>query len=320
MAQTGTDLGLNVNANGWIDVGDGHELYWEDWGNPKAKTAVMHLHGGPGAGFSDSHKTLYDPAVHRVIFHDQRGCGRSKPFASTEHNTTQDLVADIERLREHFGLEKVVVAGGSWGSALALAYAVAHPERVARLLLWSIYLARKADTNWIIEGGPKYQLPAEWERFIGRVPEAHRGDGDAVTKYYADKMRSKDAGVAWEFACEWNLWEGALMSVNYDPRTLEARVAADENGVAVALLETHYFLNGCFVPENYLLDNVAKLREIPCDVAQGRFDLCTPPVAAWDLARAWGEKLRLYWVNSGHYRSEPAMLQQLQTITREHLR
>jgi proline iminopeptidase len=310
----------HVNASGWLEVGDGHKVYWEDWGNAKAKTAVMHLHGGPGSGFSDSHKALYDPAQHRVIFHDQRGCGRSKPFASTEHNTTQDLVADIERLREHFGLERVYVAGGSWGSTLALVYAIAHPQRVKRLLLWSIYLARQSETDWVNAGGPKVFLPVEWERFIGMVPEGQRQDGTSIMRYYAGKIRSRDAEEARRYAVEWSLWEGALISLNYDPQQLEAETVESPGTTSTAVLETHYFMNGCFMPENYLLENVGKIAQIPCDVVQGRFDLCTPAVAAYDLVRAYGEKARWWPVNSGHRRSDPAMLQELRVLAAEHLR
>jgi proline iminopeptidase len=310
-----------LNASGWLDVGDGHEVYWEDWGNPKAETPIVHLHGGPGGGFSDSNKGLYDPAVHRVIFHDQRGCGRSRPFAGTEHNTTADLVADIERLLEHRGAKgRVYVVGGSWGSTLALCYAIAHPERVKRMLLRSIYLARKVDNDWVNEGGPKFARPEEWERFIALVPEEKRGSGDEIMRYYAEKIRSKDEVEARRYALEWVLWEGALVSTQYDPRVLEAEAMADPNTQAVALIETHYFLNGCFVPENYILDNVDKLRDIPCDVVHGRFDLCTPASAAWDLAQAYGKNLALHWVNAGHISAEPLMLQELQTLVTEHLR
>jgi proline iminopeptidase len=320
LEETGVVKGPHVNTSGWLDVGDGHEIYWEDWGNPKAETPVVHLHGGPGGGFSDSNKALYDPAVQRVIFHDQRGAGRSRFQERLERNTTQDLVADIERLLEYLEVRgQVYVAGGSWGSTLALCYTIAYPERVKRLLLRSVFLARQFDTDWVNEGGPKFALPEEWQRLVAVVPEGKRGSGDEIMRYYAEKIRSKDAVEARRYALAWNLWEGALVSVNYDPRALEVAMTADSSMMAVALIETHYFLSGCFVPENYILDNVSKIKHIPCDVVHGRFDLCTPASAAWDLARAYGEKLVLRWVNAGHVSGDPLMWQELRELVRERL-
>jgi proline iminopeptidase len=201
----------HIITSGNLNVGNGHALYWEEWGNPDGP-AIMHLHGGPGASFNDSHKAIYDPSIHRVIFYDQRGNGKSQPFASTDHNTTQDLIADIERLREHFKLDTMYVAGGSWGSTLALLYAIAHPKRVRRLFLWSLYLIRQFENDWVNEGYPRYNFPEEWERFIGLVPKEHRTNGTTIMQYYANKMRSPDAAEARRHAFEWTLWEAALLS------------------------------------------------------------------------------------------------------------
>ncbi|MGI5133144.1 prolyl aminopeptidase [Pseudonocardia sp. CA-107938] len=297
----------HVNRSGRLDVGDGHSLYWEDWGNPDAELVVVHLHGGPGAGFSDSHKSLYDPARHRVVFHDQRGCGRSTPFAATEHNTSRHLVADVEALRRHLGLGRVVVAGGSWGSTLALLYAIAHPDAVRALLLWSIYLATQFESDWVNEGYPRHHLPAEWERFIGHVPAEHRGSGTSVMRFYADQLRSPDPARRQLFAREWTLWESALLSVQYDPTTLEAEIADDPATLSIAILETHYFLAGCFVPEGHILDNLPTITHIPAIAVHGRFDLCTPASSAHHLATAYGPRLDLRWANSGHLRTDPEM-------------
>jgi proline iminopeptidase len=305
----------HVNRSGLLDVGDGHVLYWEDWGNPEG-VPVMCLHGGPGAGFKDSHKALFDPALHHVIFHDQRGSGRSTPFAGTDHNTTQHLVGDIERLMQHVGWESAHVAGGSWGSALALLYAIEHPDRVRSLLLWGVYLARQFENDWVNEGFPRFHFPAEWERFISRVPPERRTGGNAVMGFYAERMRNAEPEVARAFAVDWMLWESALLSVEYDPAANESDVHGDPNAVAVALLETHYFLNGCFVPENHILDNIATIRHLPCVVVQGRFDMCTPAVSAYDLARAYGEKLSLRWVNAGHLRTDPGIRTALREAAR----
>jgi proline iminopeptidase len=307
----------HINAKGFLET-DGHRIYWEDWGNPKAKP-IFALHGGPGGGFSDRHKLLFDPKIHRVIFHDQRGSGRSTPFASTEKNTTQDLVKDIELLRTHLGLEKIHVTGGSWGSALTLFYAIAHPDRVERMLIWSLFLARQFEVDFVNEGYPRYFFPDAWERFIALVPEANRKTGDDVMRYYAEKIRSDDVAVATKYADEWTLWEITLCSIVYDPVVFEKETIGDKDNLAVARLETHYFLNKCFVPENYILDNIAKMKNIPCILIQGRFDMCTPAISAFDLKKAYGDNLTLHVVNSSHLSTDPEMSKALVDATRNFL-
>jgi proline iminopeptidase len=302
----------SLNASGFLDVGDGHSVYFEDWGNP-AGVPVVCLHGGPGAGFNDSHKALFDPAVHHVLFHDQRGSGRSTPAAGTGHNTTQHLIGDITLLMDQAGWDSAHVAGGSWGSTLSLLFALAHPRRARSLLLWAVYLTRKFENNWVTEGFPRFHFPAEWERFIGLVPPEHRGDGDAVMAYYAERMRDGDPATARRFAVEWTLWESVLTTIDYEPADATREVTGDDSMVGIALLETHYFRNGCFIPENHILASIAAIRHLPCTVVQGRFDMCTPPVSAYDLARAYGDRLTLHWVNAGHLRTDPQMLAALRT-------
>lgn len=304
-------MGMNeyLNNSGYLDTGDGHQIYWEDWGNKQARP-ILYLHGGPGGGFSDKNKALFDPAEHRVIFHDQRGSGRSKPFGETRKNTMQDLIADIEALRAHLGIVgKAYVAGGSWGSTLALLYALAHPEKVEKLLVWSIFLARQFEVDYVNEGYPRYSFPEAWERFIGLVPPSHRANGTAIMKYYAGKINSRDQEIAKKYADEWTLWEYSLLSINYDQAVCERDILGDEKNLAVAKLETHYFLEGCFIPENYILETIGKLRDIPCSIVHGRFDMCTPPVSARDLAKAYGAAASLLWVNSGHRRTDPEMFE-----------
>jgi len=305
-----------VNDSGLLDVGDGHQIYWEDWGNPNG-APIISIHGGPGGSFSDTHKALFDPAKHHVIFHDQRGCGRSLPFASTENNTTQDLIHDIELLREKFEFETVNIIGGSWGSSLSLLYTIEHPDRVSNLLLWGIYLIRQFETDWVNEGYPRYNFPAEWDRFIALVPEEYRTNGESIMKYYAKQIRSTDAEIVKKYAFEWSLWESALLSINYDPATSIQEVANDPHTLSTAILETHYFTNKCFVAENYILNNIDKIRHIPCKVIQGRFDMCTPAIGAYDLAKAYGENLTLNWVNSGHLRSDPGMHELIKACAEE---
>jgi proline iminopeptidase len=185
--------------------------------------------------------------------------------------------------------------------------------------LWSIYLARQFETDWVNAGRPRYQLPAEWNRFIALVPDEFRENGTDIMRYYADKIRSSNKAEAKRYAMEWYLWEGCLVSLNYDPQLSEADAISSPNALATAMLETHYYLNGCFVPDGYILDNISKLRNIPSDVVHGRFDLCTPAIGAFDLDHAYGSEMQLWWVNSGHLRSEPLMLRQLQTLAAEHL-
>lgn len=297
-------------GSGHLGVGDGHSIYWEEWGDP-AGVPVVCLHGGPGAGFNDTHKALFDPAKHRVLLHDQRGCGRSTPTGSLAHNTSADLVADIEALMRHRGWETAHVAGGSWGSTLSLLFAIAHPERVRGLLLWSVYLLRRRDDEWVTLGGPRTHFPEEWERFIAPVPAALRDSGRAVTRWYHERITSPDAEEAMRYARAWTVWEGSLCSLSYDADVVAAHVAGDANTVPCAAIESHFIGNGGFVPENHILDSIGAIRHLPCTVVQGRFDMCTPPFQAVDLAHAYGENLDLHLVNAGHLRTEPELMKAL---------
>lgn len=301
-----------VRKSGHLAVGDGHKIYWEDWGNPKA-TPIVHFHGGPGAGFNDGHKVMFDPEKHRVIFFDQRGSGKSTPFAEVADNTTQKLIEDTEKLREHLGIDTWYVVGGSWGSTMSLTYAIAHPKRVKRIVTWGVYLARQFENDFIAAGYGRYNYPEAWERFIALVPEEHRKDGTAITQYYADKLYVKDARERQKYADEWTLWEASLVSLGYSKQKTEQAVLGDERNLPIARLETNYFLNGCFIPKNYIIDTIDTIKHIPCYVVQGRFDNCTPPISAYELSKAYGENLTLQWVSSGHKRSDPEMLVALKT-------
>jgi proline iminopeptidase len=295
-----------VNDRGLLDVGQGHRIYWEDWGNPSG-VPVIFLHGGPGGGFNDTHKGLFDPGRHHVLFHDQRGCGRSTPFAETSGNTTADLINDVEALRRQVGWSSAHVVGGSWGSTLGLLYAIAHPQQVRSMVLWSIYLARQFDDEWVMNGPPRFFFPREWERFTALIPPQHRTSPSTMVEYYNSKIRDEDTSIAHKHAVEWTLWEKTLTSLDYDPVRDEQEVETDPATLAVARLEAHYFINGCFVPENHIINEVPALRDLPCTVVQGRFDMCTPPIGAHDLAQAYGDNLDLHWVNSGHLRTDPEM-------------
>jgi proline iminopeptidase len=300
-----------VRNKGFLDVGDGHKIYWEDWGNPDG-TPIMHFHGGPGGGFNDSHKLLFNPQRHRVIFFDQRGAGKSTPFAETKDNTTQKLIEDTEKLRKHLKIEQMYIVGGSWGSTMVLAYAIAHPERVKSMIAWGIYLGSQFENDLIASGHFKYTYPEAWERFIALVPKEHQTDGASITKYYSEKLHSSDKPEASKYADEWSLWETSLLTLSYNKRKIEQQVLGDENNMPIAKLETHYFLNGCFMPENYILDNLDAIKHIPLYVVQGRFDNCTPPVTAHKLSKAYGSNMTLQMVNAGHKRSDPELFAGLQ--------
>ena len=305
----------NLSA-GWFCVGDGHEVYFEEHGKLDADTTIIHIHGGPGANFTEKHLALYDLSVHHVIFFDQRGCGKSTPFAETENNTTQHLIADIELLRKHFGLEKISLVGGSWGSTLSLFYAIAYPERVERILLWSIFLNRQFELDFVNDGRLRLWFPEAWERFVALVPKECRTSGKSIMAFYAKMIRSEDQKVARRYADEWTLWEATLLSLNYDPAKLEEETVGDERNVAIASLETHYFLNDCFVEEDHILLNLDRIQHIPSDVVHGRFDMCTPFVSALDLKTCWGAQCTLTPVNSGHRHTDPEMFPVLQGILR----
>ncbi len=297
----------NVNQSGFLDVGDGHNMYWEDWGNSEAEP-FLYVHGGPGQGFRPHHKQMFDPRNNRVIFYDQRGAGKSTPFAETENNTTQELVNDIEKLREHLGIDQYRVFGNSWGSTLSLVYAIKHPDRVKNLILTGVYLGTKFESEYISGGYPRYNYPEAWERFISRVPEELRTDGTSITQFYADKMNNSDDEAAQDYADEWSLWESSLLSVLYDKDELESEVIGDPSNLPLAKLETQYFLNNCYIPDNFILDSIEKIKHIPCHIIQGRFDNCTPPAIAYRLSKAYGPNASLQFVHSGHRQSDPELL------------
>ena len=289
--------------SGMLDVGDGHALYWERCGTPGAKPAVF-LHGGPGGGSSPAHRRQFDPARYDILVFDQRGCGRSVPFASLEANTTWDLVADIERLRKMCGHERWQVFGGSWGSTLSLAYAQTHPERVTELVLRGIFLGGDDELNWLYkEGGASSLYPEAWEEFAGHIPEAERGD--LVEAYYR-RLVSDDLAVRVAAAKAWSGWEAATVTLLPSPEVME-EFTEDDKAVAVARIENHYFRNKCWLETGQLLRDASRLRGIPGIIVQGRHDCCTPPVAAWRLKRAWPEVELQIVPDASHLYSEPGI-------------
>lgn len=295
---------------GMLDVGDGHHVYWELCGNPEGRPAVF-LHGGPGSGSSPVHRRLFDPERYNVLLFDQRGCGRSTPHAGLDANTTQHLVADIERLRALLGAERWLVFGGSWGSSLGLAYAEAHPDRVSALILRGIFTVRRSELLWYYQEGASWLFPDKWEGFLAPIPEAERGDLMAA---YHRRLTGPSPEARMEAALAWTLWEGETITL-LPNAAYSARYAEDRFALAFARIENHYFVNGGFVEEGQLLRDAGRLRDIPGIIIQGRYDLATPARSAWDLHRAWPEAEFRLVEGVGHAFDEPGILAELLRAT-----
>lgn len=298
--------------SGMLDVGEGHSLYYERVGTPGAKPAVF-LHGGPGGGMSPNHRRQWDPERYDVLLFDQRGCGKSLPFAEIEHNDTWRIVADIERLREMCGHEKWQVFGGSWGATLALAYAQRHPERVSELILRGVFLARETEKNWLYRYGASEIMAEQWASFSGHIPEAERGD---LVRAYHDRLTSDDEAVRLAAAKEWSLWEGSVATLLPNPDLL-ADFAEPAKALPFARICARYFLNDFYLEEAQLLRDAHKLNGIPGIIVQGRHDICCPPTSAWALKQAWPEvDLRIVH-DGGHAASEPGIVDGLVRATDE---
>jgi proline iminopeptidase len=297
---------------GMLDVGDGHSLYWELSGNPDGKPVVF-LHGGPGGGSSPEHRRQFNPQKYKILVFDQRGCGKSKPYASLDHNTTWDLVEDIEKLRTQVSkVEKWQVFGGSWGSTLSLAYAEKYPERVTELVLRGIFLFEQFEIDWMYTAGGASQIyPDKFEEFLALIPESERGD---LVEAYGKRLTSDDKDEQLKAAKAWSKWEGDIVTLLPSPSTIE-HFTAPEIAVAVARIENHYMANRGWLEEGQLLRDAVKLKGIPGVIVQGRHDTCTPPIAAWKLKQAWPEVELNILPDGGHLFSEPGNLDALVRAT-----
>ena len=284
-----------------IDVGCGHSIYVEQCGRPDG-IPVMVVHGGPGGGCSPAMRRYFDPDVYRTILFDQRGCGRSRPHASVEANTTWDLVADMERIREALGYERAILFGGSWGATLALAYAITHPGRVRHLVLRGVFLMTQGELDWFYGGGAARFYPDCWDRFEGPIPEAERGD--LIAAYHA-RLFSGDMPQEMRFARLWANWENSLATIRSEGVAGEG---ASDYARAFARIENHYFTNAGFLPnDGWIEANRHRIEAIPADIVQGRCDMVCPPAAAWRLARGW-EAATLHLIpQAGHALSEPGI-------------
>ncbi|MGI9369917.1 MAG: prolyl aminopeptidase [Ruegeria sp.] len=291
-----------------VDMGDGHRIYVEQCGNPDG-IPVLVLHGGPGGGCSPAMRRYFDPQIFRVILFDQRGCGRSRPHASVENNTTWHLVADIERLRKLFGVEKWIVFGGSWGATLALIYAQAHPDNVSRLVVRSVFLMTQAELDWFYGGGVARFWPEQWAKFTSLLPEEEQSD---VIGAYNKRLFSGDHATEVLYARAWSKWENALASIHSSGATGES---PGEYARAFSRLENHYFINAGFLDTNgQILKQMDRIAHIPGHIIQGRYDMICPPEAAWKLAELWPNAELKMVRHAGHALSEPGISAELVRI------
>ncbi len=297
--------------SGMLKVSELHTLYYEQSGNPHGKPAVF-VHGGPGGGTNPKCRRFFDPAVYRIVLFDQRGCGKSTPHAELRGNTTWDLVADIERVREYLAIERWQVFGGSWGSTLALAYAQTHPEKVTELVLRGIFMLRRQELEWFYQQGCNMLYPDAWETYLSAIPEVERGD--LMSAYYR-RLTSTDPAVQVAAARAWSVWEGATSFLWQDPAHIESS-AQDEFALAFARIECHYFVNGgFFAHDDQLLRNVECIRHIPAVIVQGRYDVVCPIRSAWDLHRQWPEADLHIVQDAGHSAFEPGNMHELLEAT-----
>ncbi len=295
-----------------LRVSDLHELHVEQAGNPAGRPVIF-FHGGPGAGISPLHRRFFDPSFWRVVLFDQRGSGRSTPLGEVRENTTADLVADTERIRERLGVEKWLVFGGSWGSTLGLAYAEAHPERCTGLILRGIFLSRKAEVLWTFGGGAQRVFPDGWAEFLSILDDAEEAD---ILAAYHRRLNSADPAVVRQAALAWNRWEelGSHLVAEL-PEIPEEDVPAE---IALARIEAHYFANNAFLSsEDQLLRDVEKIRHLPGVIVQGRYDMVCPAVSAWDLHAAWPSSRLVLVPAAGHSADEPGIVSALVDATEE---
>lgn len=286
---------------GMLPLDTVHTMYWETAGKTDG-IPVVFLHGGPGAGSSPEHRRLFDPAVYRAVIYDQRGAGRSTPLGELRDNTTPHLIADLERLREHLGIERWLVFGGSWGSTLAIAYAEAHPDRCLGLVLRGIFLCRRSEIDWFLYG-LRSIYPEVWERFAGHLPPEERND--LLANYYK-RLIDPDPAIHMPAAKAWSVYEGSCSTLLPSPETV-AHFADDVVALGLARIEAHYFSHDIFLPPNALLDNAHRLRGIPGVIVQGRYDAVCPVVTAHELARAWPEAQYMIVPDAGHSVWEPGI-------------
>lgn len=284
-----------------IRVSELHELYVEEVGNPEG-LPVLFLHGGPGSGCAPWHRQFFDPAIYRAILVDQRGAGRSTPAGELRDNTTDHLVDDLETIRQQLGIDRWLVFGGSWGSTLALAYAQAHPESVSGLILRGVFTATPEEDHWLMGGMAGWIQPEAWTAFRDFIPAEEQTQ---LTQAYYRRLTSDEASVRRAAVEAWNRWEGSIVSLLPDPTALQN---FRDGAEAPARIECHYFVNGCFLKRpTQLIDDLDRIRHLPCIIVQGRYDVICPVHAAWRLHRRWPESDMRIVPDGSHSAADPAM-------------
>lgn len=294
----------------YLEVDDTHQLYVEESGNPEGIPAVF-IHGGPGAGCEPYHRQFFDPEVYRIVLFDQRGSGRSRPHASLENNTTQHLVADIEQIRQHLGIERWLVFGGSWGSTLGLVYAQAHPDRVSGLILRGIFLCRPREIEWFYQEGANRLFPDYWQDFIEHIPEDERDD---LVQAHYKRLVGDDEVARMASAKAWSIWEGRTSNL-HPKKTVVDFFSSAHTALSLARIEAHYFVNNSFMTGNQILNNADKLKEIPGIIVHGRYDVVCPIESAWQLHQAWPGSVLEIIPDAGHSASEPGNIDALVRAT-----
>ncbi|MCF2972245.1 prolyl aminopeptidase [Synechococcus sp. Nb3U1] len=288
---------------GMLVVSPLHTLHYEQCGDPAGKPVIF-LHGGPGGGIDPVYRQYFDPQRWRVVLFDQRGCGQSRPYAELRENTTWDLVADIEKLRQHLQIERWVVFGGSWGSTLALAYSQTHPEACLGLILRGIFLLRSFEIRWFYQSGASHLFPEAWQHYLAPIPPEERDD---LLGAYHRRLTHPDQEVRLQAARAWAIWEASTSKLIPSPDLIQ-RFGRGEFAEAFARIECHYFVHRGFLdPEDQLLRGVGRIRHLPGVIVQGRYDVVCPPISAWELHQAWPEAEFQVIPDAGHSMTEPGI-------------
>ncbi len=295
----------------FLKVSNIHTIYYEQCGNPQG-TPVVFLHGGPGGGIDTDYRRYFDPSLYHIILLDQRGCGQSTPFAELQENTTWELIKDIETIREQLKIQKWAVFGGSWGSTLALSYAIMHPNSVSALFLRGIFMLREKELRWFYQEGASFIYPDAFEEYKRVIPQDERDD---YIKAYYKRLTSPDKLVRSQAAKAWSIWEGTTSKLIPNKDKI-AKAGDDEFADAFARIECHYFINkGFFEKESFILDNIDKIRDIPAIIVQGRYDVVCPVESSWELHKAWPEAEYVIIDDAGHALSEEGITRELVRAT-----
>lgn len=295
-----------------LKVSDQHELYVDEAGNPEG-LPVLFVHGGPGAACDASSRRFYDPAVYRIVTFDQRGCGRSTPHSSLEDNTSQDLVEDIEKIRQHLDVDKFVLFGGSWGSTLSLLYAQAYPQHVSAMILRGIFLCRQQDMDWLYKDGANRIFPDHWDEFVRHIPESERDD---LLRAYYERLTGDDELARMAAAKAWAAWEGNCAKLRPSAETL-AKFTKPHNAMALSRIETHFFMHKGFIEENQILQNMGSIADIPGRIIHGRYDIVCPLDNAQVLHNHWPASELHIVRDAGHSASEPGTVDALIRATHD---